>query len=145
MSSLVLLLGLGAVAVAGPSLAVVALLTAIALERRKPVVGDTLIDGPVADLDPAAVRRYREAHPAATITDAIAALTEHGRTSTPRRSLRSCPPTRVTGSWPATNAATPPPPCTPAPRTTTPPPGPTATTSDPSSTAPRTSPASTTN
>lgn len=76
MSPLVLLLGVGAVLVAGPSLAVVALCTAIALERQDPVIGDTPIVAPVTDLDAAAVRRYREAHPGATITDAIAALTE---------------------------------------------------------------------
>lgn len=68
-------LGFGGLAfvVAGPLVAGVIILAALYLGAgRQKVLGDTPILKPV-DMSPHVLRRYREEHPGATITDAIAA------------------------------------------------------------------------
>jgi hypothetical protein len=40
-----------------------------------PVIGDTPVLGRATSVDPGDVRRYREEHPGATISDAVAAVT----------------------------------------------------------------------
>ncbi|KQO61183.1 hypothetical protein [Curtobacterium sp. Leaf261] len=70
--------GLGAVVVAWVTMGMtvagmILLATLVFAASARPVVGNTPISAGTT-IDPRAVRRYREQHPGATITDAIAAL-----------------------------------------------------------------------
>jgi hypothetical protein len=64
-----------AYASSGPTIVVVLLLaTSCVSAFSRPVIGNTPMARPAASVDPAAVRRYREEHPGATISDAVAAV-----------------------------------------------------------------------
>jgi hypothetical protein len=58
----------------GWTVAGVVLLATACAAFRSPVIGDTPVLDPATSIDPAAVRRYREDHPGATISDAVAAV-----------------------------------------------------------------------
>ncbi|GAA1494370.1 hypothetical protein [Curtobacterium herbarum] len=59
-----------------PLPAAVAALAALWLADRRPVIGDTPVPPEAAaGVDVRAVRQYREEHPGATITEAVAATT----------------------------------------------------------------------
>lgn len=78
-STIVTLGGLAASALAfglfGPGIAGILLLGTISYAAfRSPTIGDTPVIGPAADISPGDVRRYREEHPGATISDAVAAI-----------------------------------------------------------------------
>ncbi|MFZ7088901.1 hypothetical protein [Curtobacterium sp. RRHDQ10] len=61
------------VAIDAPIAGMVLLATLVFAASARPVVGNTPISAGTT-IDPRAVRRYREQHPGATITEAIAAL-----------------------------------------------------------------------
>lgn len=59
----------------GPMIAgVVLLVTVCCATSRPPIIGDTPVPGTATSVEPREVRRYRETHPGATISDAVAAI-----------------------------------------------------------------------
>jgi hypothetical protein len=65
-----------AYASSAPTIAVVLLIATFCVSASsRPVIGNTPVTEPVPSVDPAAVRRWREEHPGATISDAVAAVT----------------------------------------------------------------------
>ena len=61
-----------------PTITVVLLLaTSCVSAFSRPVIGSTPIAGSARSVDPALIRHHRQEHPGSTISEAIAAVTQH--------------------------------------------------------------------